>query len=528
VGLFKNIKAARDAAKAFNEHGGPPPEMLAALTPEQRAVYEAQMAAAMQQTVQSHAEAQKTYEAMAPPVLGGAAGAHVNPAGGAGLSPEQAAQMSTAELIEWSRQQGKAQVKDLLTNPLGHRDPPPAPEGPPLEGADRERQAAAERAARDEARVPYLAPDRAPVGFARLATRGKSQVEEVAAYLGSSGLVARPDLVYGVYRVPDRISPTNMRSEKGSVVEWDIVHAATETLPSAGAPADVATFDAEETWVARAAGEPSVIDEDLGLAYLAYASVPPEQCLGIARHLEINNHSDGDNDGGGYTLSRVTGVHVFHPAGLGGDVYARMEGGRPLALESGTPAGFRLEILDWGAIAEVVHPQSHKRFAVPSSFPYLPSTPQELLQTYLEVVGIQPAHCYSAQVTEGPARDIRGHGKTGFMSYSTNVGEEQPCADGKSRRRLTGGSRVVVVYRDEPAYAQGRERWERYEREVLQSELANGVGARTPVQELDLLDRLPGGVRGLVKTAHFVMDGSDDPWAALPPHRYCWPPQKPS
>ncbi|HEX6388582.1 MAG TPA: hypothetical protein VFZ89_04020 [Solirubrobacteraceae bacterium] len=525
MGLRDYIKASREAMAAGMSGAGPSEEALASLTPEQRAAYDAQIAAAQQRM----AEAQQASAATAPKqVLGGAAGEHVRGPAIEQLSPEQMAQMSPAEMLEWSKQQSKAQLKDVLTNPLGQRKPPPPPEDALTDPADRERQAAAERAARDEARAPYLAPDRAPLAFARLATRGKTQVEEVAAYLASSGLVARPDLVYGVYRVPDRISPGNMRSEKSSVVEWDVVHAATEALAPASAPADVASFDARETWVARAVGEPSVLDEDLGLAYLAYASIPPEQSLGIARHLTISNHSDGESSS--WTISQVTSVHVFHAPGLGGGVYKQMDGGKPLQLPAETPEGFHVELLNWGAVAQAVHPQSHKRFVVPSPFPYLPSTPQELLRAYLEIVGVRPAHCYSAQVTEGPARDIQGKGKKGFMSYSTNVGEEQPCADGKDRRRLTGGSRIVVVYRDEPAYAQGRERWQRYQREVLQAELSNNVGFRRPVEQRDWVERLPGGLRGLTKTAgwmyDFVEGEGGDPWEKIPPHRYCWPPQK--
>lgn len=107
-------------------------------------------------------------------------------------------------------------------------------------------------------------------------------MQEVTSYLASSGLAARPDLVYGVYRVPDHIHPGSLRGEKGGMVEWDIVHAATETLPPAAtAPAAVA-FAGTDHWVARAVGEPSVLDEDLALAYLAQAGIGPEQCLGVA------------------------------------------------------------------------------------------------------------------------------------------------------------------------------------------------------------------------------------------------------
>ena len=89
-----------------------------------------------------------------------------------------------------------------------------------------EEQRTLERAARDEIRAQYLAPDRSPVRITRVATRGKTQLREVADYLGSSGLAGRPDLVYGAYRVPDLISPGSMGGEGRGIVEWDVVHAA--------------------------------------------------------------------------------------------------------------------------------------------------------------------------------------------------------------------------------------------------------------------------------------------------------------
>ena len=72
-----------------------------------------------------------------------------------------------------------------------------------------------ERAARDAARRPYLAPDRTSVVLSRIATNGSTQFEDVANHLAASGLAARPDLVFGVYRVPDRLDPKLSGSESG-------------------------------------------------------------------------------------------------------------------------------------------------------------------------------------------------------------------------------------------------------------------------------------------------------------------------
>ena len=77
----------------------------------------------------------------------------------------------------------------------------------------------------------YLASPTPPVTITRIATRGRTQFDEVAAYLASTGIAARPDLVYGIFRVPDRISPLMPGSEAGRVVEWAIVHTAPRVPP---------------------------------------------------------------------------------------------------------------------------------------------------------------------------------------------------------------------------------------------------------------------------------------------------------
>lgn len=533
MGLFKNLKVMKEHMAAGLSGQGPSEEALAALTPEQRAAYDANMAkvaAAQAEASTEHTRVETQRQSRQ--ALRGAAGEYVYGPAAETLTPEQMAAMSGADLLSHSMQQTKDQFKDVLRNPFGGPKAPPPPTAPsgPL---DRGAQLASERAARGAARAPYLAPDRAPVAFARLATRGKTQVQEVASYLASSGLAARPDLVYGLYRVPDHIHPGSLRGEKGGMVEWDIVHAATEALPPAGTAPDAVAFAGTDHWVARRVGEPSVLDEDLALAYLLQAGIGPEQCLGIARHLSIRNHGGGD-DGIGSTPSLVTGVHVFQPAGLGASALEQLRAACPLPLASGPPPGVHVAVLNWRDIARAVHPETQKPFAVPSPFPYLPSTAQELTRAYLEIVGVGPADCYSAQVTEDRPRDVRATGSKlgGLVSYNTNVGEKQPCADGKDRSRLAGGSVVVIAYRDREAYAAGRERWAAYERDVLQATLANGTGAWRVVEKPDYADGRGLGPR-LLRTAERVgsviefFDGDpvgDDPFDDIAPHRYCWPP----
>ena len=380
--------------------------------------------------------------------------------------------------------------------------------------AEWERVMRAELAPRAAAREPYLAPARSPLRISRFVTRGATQGEEVAAHLAACGLAARPDLVYGVYRVPDRIRPS-AGAEKNRVVEWDVVHAATEPLAAAEPPADV-YFDARTTWVARGIGEPRPLDEDLAVAYLAGAGIGPERTLGIARHCTIDPYSESQQ---AHSLkARVHGVHVFHPG-------AAAPPGAPVEVPPGPPAGVRVELLNWDAVAQVVHPVRQHRPHLPSRFPYLPLTPQELLRAYLEIVGVVPQDSYGAQVTYDKQLDLLDRTSTSSHVRKTTGGDELPCADGKPRVRMHGGAHVVLAYRDSPAYAEGRQRWDAYEAEVLQADLSAGTEPRRP---------LPAGEYGMGKlerganrvadaVSYFDPDTSNEP--GPPPPRYCWPPR---
>ncbi|HMQ27440.1 MAG TPA: hypothetical protein PKA98_15730, partial [Acidimicrobiales bacterium] len=157
---------------------------LDSLPPEQRAELEANLAQA------NAAQAQTIAQSEAHRVLDG-------PAGDFLYGPSAADQMGTLQsggiggLLKMTAGQFGKELKGAYT-------------GPPKHERDRDlagQIGAQERAQRDAARAPYLAPDRWPVSISRIAARGSTQVGEVVAYLRSSGLGARPDLVYGVYRV---------------------------------------------------------------------------------------------------------------------------------------------------------------------------------------------------------------------------------------------------------------------------------------------------------------------------------------
>ena len=501
MGLGRKL---RDAAAAALKAAEAPPseEQLAKLTPEQRERYELHTARAEQ--IRSGA--------LAPPPITGLTAKLM------GAKDAAAAGLESRPVAEDARLVGEA-----LRGPAGDvvHKVVKAPKGPDRieDAAEWERVMRAERATRDAAREPYLTPGRAPIRISRVAAQGGTQAEEVADYLASTGLAGRPDLVFGLYRVPDRIGPTG-GTEKRRVVEWDVVHASTAQLAPAAPPADV-FFDAGKPWVARRPGEPSVLDEDLALAYLVSAGIGPEQTLGVARHCTIDPYSDQDGDG--HMTARVQGVHAFHSAGVGGTVAREMAEAAPLTLEPRPPDGIWLELLNWDAVARAVHPVRQQRPRIPSQFPYLPLTAQELLRSYLEVVGIAPQDSYGVQATYDRPVDLLGRTSTStWVSVRrTTGGDKMPCADGEDRVRLHGGDHVVVAYRDSDAYAEGRQRWAGYQADVLQADLARRVYPRGPVPKPDSrLERALDRVNDVV--AFFDPDESTED--GFVPPRYCWPP----
>lgn len=413
-------------------------------------------------------------------------------------------------------------VKNVLGVGSGYTDGPTDPR-------ERARIQVAERAARDVARQPYRAPQPSPVTITRIPCRGSTQHGAVVGFLTESGLAARPDLVFGLYRVPDRISPRTPGGEGGRYVEWDVVHSpvhhpAPAPHPQA-APPRVARFEADRQWARRSYGEPSVLDEDLALAWLCAAGVPPEACFGIARDVVIEAGTEWQRMGGAQTdaVARVTGVSAFHtaPHQPDGQVNVPLDG----------VAGTHVEVMNWGAVRRAVHPRPQKGPETPSPFPYLPSTPQELLLAYLDVVGLRPQDCYGAEVTidettaYGPktstdgeslsADDLRGGG---YLEFG--------CADGKPRTRLHGGTLVVLSYRDRPEYAEGRERWRAYQRDVLFAELQRKTGARRPIA--DEFEDVPGGgvIRAVSRVAGLldkVTLSNSEPDSAALNLRYCQP-----
>ena len=210
--------------------------------------------------------------------------------------------------------------------------------------------------------------------------------------------------------------------------------------------------------------------------------------------------SDDSSD----VYARVQGVSVIHAAG------AAPPPTGPIEVPFEGVAGTHVEVLNWGAVAVAVHPRPQRPPEAPSPFPYLPSTPQEVLVAYLEIVGIRPADCFGAAVTVDRFSECREilnirEDQLSMAHLKWTDAIKQPCADGTDRRRLHGATRVVVSYRDSPAYAEGRQRWLDYQRNVLFARLQLRTQARRPIADsYDDLGRAGGVLRRIEKIDNAV------------------------
>ena len=86
---------------------------------------------------------------------------------------------------------------------------------------------------------------------------------------------------------------------------------------------------------------------------------------------------------------------------------------------------------------------------VPSPLPHLPSTPEELLEDYIAVVGLRPDDTFGVQVTRSSDAGVGDLSAAGLGTLRSLP--KQPCADGKERVRLHAAEHVVLAYRDSAA-----------------------------------------------------------------------------
>jgi hypothetical protein len=331
--------------------------------------------------------------------------------------------------------------------------PPPELEHP----AQREQWAADERAAREEARAPYLAETRPAVERTRFATTGRTQMEDVTERLKTFD----PARVYGVYRVPDRYDLKH-NNENRARVDWEIAHA-----PGAAGASEVhlAAFNRAGHWVQRRFGEPAVLDEDLAGALVTRARVEPEDCFGLPRLLQVRA---SDSDSGKFWHAHVEGILVLARNPLAA-AHEQLQVEAPLALAAAPP--FYVETLDWEAVAAWVAPNRHGPARTPSPLPHLPSSWEELTDAYLEVVGVRSEDCYGVQVTRAATEN--GLPDLSMASFRTNMRGNHEL--------IHAAEHVVIAYRDRAEYEAGRERWRAYQDEVLHARLDHRSGQRPPL-----------------------------------------------
>ncbi|WP_028064878.1 hypothetical protein [Solirubrobacter soli] len=434
------------------------------LSPRQEEKMARMYARAEQQSAKQEAEAAKAraeYEAFMT-----SQGLEVQPA------PNTAAPTSLREiggLFKQSLEDFKDAIGETFDDRRDVLDPGDADlNKPPAEvedPAERERIMAVERADRDRARGPFCAPVVPELAFTRFATTGKLQLADVEAALREAGLAAHPERVYGVYRVPTRYELR--RKKEGDVrVEWEIAHMP-GTLPPATDGVLAAGFKRSDHWAARRPGEPSVLDEDVAGALVSRAGIAPEDCFGLHRLLNVRG---SDMEDGINWTPVVEGVLLFtRPSEPVAAAQRAMTAEAPLRVD---PPPFHVEILDWEAVAAWVSPHRYGPQRVPSPLPHLPSTWQELIGAYLQVVGVRSDDTYGVQVTR--AGDDRSLADLSLASFSKNLRG--------ARNEMHVGQHVVIAYRDRPEYVAGRGRWRLYQDEVLRARLDHLTGVRRPIE----------------------------------------------
>jgi hypothetical protein len=226
-----------------------------------------------------------------------------------------------------------------------------------------------------------------------------------------------------------------------------------------------AGFKRSDHWAARQPGERSVLDEDVAGALVRRAGVRPEDCFGLHRLLNVRGT---DMEEGIHWTPVVEGILLFtRPSASITAAQQAMTAEAPLPIE---PPPFHVEILDWEAVMAWVSPHRYGPHRVPSPLPHLPSTWQELLGAYVQVVGVRSEDTYGVQVTRTADRSLAD---LSMASHAKNL---------RGRHELMHvAEHVVIAYRDSADYEAGRARWRAYQDAVLRARLDHLTGVRPPI-----------------------------------------------
>lgn len=350
-------------------------------------------------------------------------------------------------------------------------------------------------AQRRQAVAAYVAPPGsggsvAPVTIDRVFTR-QPRADEIVTVLSRTRLDGRS--VLGVYPSTDLLHP--FRFGEGDIWwEWCVVHtggpaasaelaasaAVAPTDPVAGPIVQCTEMARNERWIDRSREDPILFDEEAAAIVAVQSGVDPAQCLGLHRMLDWGrfgmepNRMVGVMPIGARILRRPF-VVAPDPAPSGAPASRLSAGARewmarqaaggspgadpagplaglgdqPVGYAHGDPLPVQMDLLDWTTVALAVSPRWTEGPGPTTAYPQLPATPEELLADHLAIVGLDPADTFGV---------------------STTVFEQQsaffpPGSEHAERGR--SASMIAVVYRDRPAYAEGRARFERYVAEHL-------------------------------------------------------------
>ena len=163
------------------------------------------------------------------------------------------------------------------------------------------------------------------------------------------------------------------------------------------------------------------------------------------------------------------------------------------------PPPFYAEVLDWEAVAAWVAPSRYTGPRTPSPLPHLPSSWEELMIAYLEVVGVRSEDCYGVQITRAATES--GLPDLSMAAFARNIRG--------SGDLMHAAELLKFAYRDRAEYQEGRARWRAYQDEVLHAQLDHRSGQRAP---LDTEYRPPPSFLSEV----FDLFNPLDPWSPLP------------
>ena len=231
--------------------------------------------------------------------------------------------------------------------------------------------AADEHRRRDQARAKYLASPvpRSPSAGSRRWPHAARRSRPVPGV--HRNRPRRPELVYGVFRVPDRISPLTPDRRRARL-ESAVVHRA---------PAGAATrlpqwsaFDADTNrWSREPTASHRCSTRTMAIAALTATGPAPQHCLA-----HQPRYPNGEDQRLGRRIGRRrSGVRAGYGC-AGADAARDASATNAVDVALGGQPGVHVEVMNWSAVAQAVHPRPQRGPEIPSPFPYLPATPDEL------------------------------------------------------------------------------------------------------------------------------------------------------